>query len=220
MQRIETTLCATNSSKELKRMDKEITALEQKRKKLVDMRLDDIIDKDTYENKYADLTASLAKRSEEKLNIKNAASRELDIKQRIGVFRKVLVENEIITEFDRVVFESIIEKVVVGGIDNEGNKDPAMLTFIYRTGFTNSLKGNEYKGARKNAKDKPSEGKLYSPSTNEVEKFHFSYSYPTCGGNSVAYVVIYACTSCLMRAWDMSSGFFIIAIIISSAVTS
>ena len=40
---IEDTLCSSNSSKEFSRLEKEILSIEQKRKKLVDMRLDDII---------------------------------------------------------------------------------------------------------------------------------------------------------------------------------
>ena len=39
-------------------MDKEISTLEGKKNKLVDMRLEDAIDKATYESKYADLIAN------------------------------------------------------------------------------------------------------------------------------------------------------------------
>ncbi|MCL2604001.1 MAG: recombinase family protein [Defluviitaleaceae bacterium] len=184
LQRIEKTLCSSNSTKKINHLEKEITALEHKRKKLVDMRLDDIIDIETYEEKYADINAALSKLAENKERIKNVASRELDVKQRIEVFRRVLEQNEVITEFDRVVFESIIEKVVVGGIDSNGEKDPAMLTFIYRTGFTNSVNGNDFKKGRRNAKVTPSESsgnKLCSNSTVEVSNSCSSYNPPTCG---------------------------------------
>ena len=42
-------------------------------------------------------------------------------------------------EFDRGIFESIIEKVIVGGYDEDGNKDPYKITFIYKTGFKNEI---------------------------------------------------------------------------------
>ena len=42
-------------------------------------------------------------------------------------------------EFDRGVFESIIEKVIVGEIDENGNKDPYKLTFVYKTGISNKV---------------------------------------------------------------------------------
>ena len=57
-----------------------------------------------------------------------------------------------LVEFDRQVFESIIDKVIVGGYDDDGNKDPSMLTFVYKTGFTNSVDANNHKPPRKKRK--------------------------------------------------------------------
>ena len=42
-------------------------------------------------------------------------------------------------EFDRGIFESIVEKVIVGGLDEDGNKDSYKITFIYKTGFKNEI---------------------------------------------------------------------------------
>ena len=39
-----------------------------------------------------------------------------------------------LSEFDRYVFENIVEKVIAGGYDEDGNKDPVQLTFVYKTG--------------------------------------------------------------------------------------
>jgi hypothetical protein len=85
-----------------------------------------------------------------------------------------------LTEFDRYVFESIAEKVIVGGIDNAGNKDPALLTFIYKTGFTNAVNGNNHKSERKNSKSKNNLGKLCSNTSNEIEGSCSDYSDPAC----------------------------------------
>ena len=59
--------------------------------------------------------------------------------------RKLLSEAPILKEFDRNVFESIVEKVIVGGYDDEGNADPSMITFVYKTGFEDKKKGDDYK---------------------------------------------------------------------------
>ena len=96
-------------------------------------------DKETYENKYHDLTDKISTLSDSKAKLKDTASREINVKKRIADFRRVLENNEVLTEFDRYVFESIIDKVIIGGVDNDGNKDPYMLTFIYKTGFTIAL---------------------------------------------------------------------------------
>jgi len=40
-----------------------------------------------------------------------------------------------VLEPGRHIFESIVEKVIVGGYDSDGNKDPYMIVFVYKTGF-------------------------------------------------------------------------------------
>ncbi len=40
----------------------------------------------------------------------------------------MLSSQKILTVFDRTVFESIVEKIIVGGVNSDGEIDPAMLT--------------------------------------------------------------------------------------------
>ena len=47
---------------------------------------------------------------------------EVSLKRRIADFKKALSKNGVLEEFDRGIFESIIEKVIVGGYDEDGNK--------------------------------------------------------------------------------------------------
>ena len=68
---------------------------------------------------------------------------EKSIKQRVDEFRKALSQNQVLEEFDRGIFESIVEKVIVGGYDEEGKKDPYRVTFIYKTGFKNSVNNSK-----------------------------------------------------------------------------
>ena len=58
-----------------------------------------------------------------------------DISKRMSELRETLEKEDILDEFDRTVFESIIEKVYVGGYEEDGTPDPYKLTFI--------LKGNQ-----------------------------------------------------------------------------
>lgn len=81
--------------------------------------------------------------------------------------------------FDRYVFESIVEKVIVGGYDKDGNKDTSMLTFIYKTGFKNSVDGNNFKPPRKNSKAVKEDDVLYSQTTDEVNAMYSHYSHDT-----------------------------------------
>lgn len=86
-----------------------------------------------------------------------------------------------LVEFDRQIFESIIYKVIVDGYD-DGNKDPSMFTFVYKTGFTNSVDANNHKPPRKKRKKnkEKNENNLSSYSPNEDEKMCSLNSDNTC----------------------------------------
>lgn len=185
--RTEEALSATNAGKQLAKTEKEIKALEAKRAKLVDMHLEEIIDKATYETKYLNLTEQIEQLTSTRQGLQEASETENAMKRRISEFRKTLKENEVLDTFDRYVFESIVEKVIVGGYDEDGNKDPAMITFIYKTGFKNSVDGANYKPPRKNSKAAKESGELCSQATNEVNSMCSHYSHDTCGDGCLAF---------------------------------
>ncbi len=53
-----------------------------------------------------------------------------------------------------IAFESIVDKIIIGGETEDGEKDPAMITIIYKTGKSDTMDGTEFKRPRKNAKNK------------------------------------------------------------------
>lgn len=58
---IEETLSKDDSTEKLKRIEKDISSLEMKRKKLTDMYLDDKLTKEAYDDKYSELSKKLDK---------------------------------------------------------------------------------------------------------------------------------------------------------------
>jgi hypothetical protein len=99
-------------------------------------------------------------------------------------FKKILEQNEVLEEFDRYVFESVVEKVIIGGIDEDGNKDPAQITFVYKTGLKNSINGDKFRPQRRNARGRHRSDELCSYDNNEVEKLCSNNSVYTCGDGS------------------------------------
>ena len=83
-------------------------------------------------------------------------------------------------EFDRGIFESIIEKVIVGGYDENGEKDPYKITFIYKTGFTNGI-GNAKKRFGKSAGVGDKTKKMCSDVSDKVKDVYSNVSDNTCG---------------------------------------
>lgn len=77
------------------------------------------------------------------------------------------MNNPILEEFDRVVFESIVEKAIVGGFDENGNKDPYKITFIYKTGIQDEIKEAKKKFVAKAYEQKEKDTEMYSFSSND-----------------------------------------------------
>lgn len=184
--RTEETLSENNAGKQLVKIEKDIRTLEAKRAKLVDMRLEEVLDKETYESKYLDLTGQIEQLQAQHRDLQEAAETENTMKKRIAEFRKTLEQNNVLEEFDRYIFESIVEKVIVGGYDEEGRKDPAKLIFIYKTGFQSHMDGANFKPPRKNSKSAKQAAGLCSHPTDKVETTCSHHSDDICGDGSAA----------------------------------
>lgn len=116
-------------------IDKDITALESKKSRMTDMLIDGTITKEVYDEKLVEFTRKLHTLSDRRKILADSINTRNDINKRMSELRETLEKEDILDEFDRTVFESIIEKVYVGGYEEDGTPDPYKLTFI--------LKGNQ-----------------------------------------------------------------------------
>lgn len=135
LKNVEDTLSNTSTLKELKKIEREINKIENNINKLVDLHLEGILEKENFESKYTELLDELEKVKAKEEELQTITSKEDNLKDRIDTFRKLFENNEILKEFDREIFESVIEKIIVGKIDEDGNNNPYSVTFIFKTGL-------------------------------------------------------------------------------------
>jgi DNA invertase Pin-like site-specific DNA recombinase len=178
--RVEKTLSEDSVRDNLMKYRKSENNLQAKRKMLLEKYLEGIVSQDVYEEtdvgyerKLSDIRANITM-------LEQQMEDEVSLKRRVADFKKALSKNEVLEEFDRGIFESIIEKVIVGGYDEDGNKDPYKITFIYKTGFKNEI-GNakERFDKSKSMGDKAKE--LCSHIADEVKDVCSYVSDNTCG---------------------------------------
>ena len=81
--------------------------------------------------------------TEEKAYLEENIGQQKNISKRMDQLRKTLENEDILDEFDRIVFESIVEEVIVGGYDENGNPSPYKLTFVLKC--NQDLKVNDAK---------------------------------------------------------------------------
>ena len=181
--RVEKTLSEDTARDKLMKYQKSADNLQTKRKALLEKYLEGIVSQDIYEEtdvgyerKLSDIRANIEM-------LEQQMEDEVSLKRRVEDFKKALSQNEVLQEFDRGIFESIIEKVIVGGYDEDGNKDPYKITFIYKTGFRNEVGNAKQRFDKtKSVGDKAKE--LYSHIADEVKDVCSYVSDNTCGDGS------------------------------------
>ena len=184
--RVEKTLSEDTARDKLMKYQKSADNLQTKRKVLLEKYLEGIVSQDIdeetdvgYERKLSDIRANIEM-------LEQQMEDEVSLKRRVEDFKKALSQNEVLQEFDRGIFESIIEKVIVGGYDEDGNKDPYKITFIYKTGFRNEVGNAKQRFDKtKSVGDKAKE--LYSHIADEVKDVCSYVSDNTCGDCCTAF---------------------------------
>lgn len=93
----------------------------------------------------------MARLKEEQKELISLSKNQGNTVTRLNGFRKILTSGEIIEKFDRVIFESVIEKIIIGGYNSDGLEDPLKITLVYKTGIRSELDGRNFKPQRRNA---------------------------------------------------------------------
>ena len=183
---VEETLNVDNYRIDLEKTKKEISNYENKGKKLVEMRISDKIDESNYEEKYDELTLKLGELNNQKLDLLLQLEEESTLDRRIRAFRGIFNEDEPLEAFDRVIFDSLVENVIMGETDEDGNQNPYVITFVLKTGlsFKSNLKKddpneNEPDNGGEESSTSGDLAKPFSLSTHDVEsRCSISYIVP------------------------------------------
>lgn len=180
LRRVEKTLGENSIPEQITALDKNISKIQAKRKVLLDKYLKGIVSQDIYEETDIGLKKDFTNEKAKLEYLQQQLDDETSLQRRVSDFKKALSENEVLEEFDRGIFESIIEKVIVGGFDEDGNKDPYKITFIYKTGLKNEI-GNAKERFDKSKKMRDKTKELCSHIADEVKGVCSFVSDNTCG---------------------------------------
>lgn len=123
-------------------LKEQIRAVKSRKSKLMDALLDGQIDQDMFDEKMAEINNDL-KELEYMLEVNRSDINEVkDYEARITNFRKLLMQNEYMETFDRAIFESVMNYALIGGFDEAGNADPAIITFVFKAGVQHKNEGS------------------------------------------------------------------------------
>ena len=144
LENIREALSNSSTAKELRKIHNDVRKMEGNIDKLINLHLSGVLDKEDFGRKYNELTAELDKVRAREEELQGIIRKENDLQDRINNFKKVFEGGQVLQEFDREVFEGMIEEIVVGS-EEDGKVNHYTITFIFKTGLQ-IKKSDENKG--------------------------------------------------------------------------
>ena len=129
---IEKEFSKKDSYKDLKKCEDSLDKKEKELNRLVDMRIKDLIDENTFIYKKKILDGELEELKEMLLDYKSSVKVENELQNRIVLFKKALHKESKIKKFNDELFKNLVEKVIIGGKNDDGTINPYKITFIYK----------------------------------------------------------------------------------------
>lgn len=127
-----------NFDNDLNKLYDEENNIRKKLSNLLEMKLeldkDNIIDKEIYESKENELKLRLDEIHNKKTEIHKLQEKNKSLSDRFNKIEQTLMEHKKLKEFDRDIFDSIVDCIIVGDTDANGNENPYVITFILNTG--------------------------------------------------------------------------------------
>lgn len=135
----------------IKRLEEEKQILKEKIDKLIDLNLNGTISTEILQEKNAKLQNKINKLTKEQEHLQLEIEDSMSLNQGLNKFKTLFKDNEIMPNFDKDVFELMIEKVIIGEKDNKGKVNPRVITFILKSGNEIKCEENKNSTAEKNS---------------------------------------------------------------------
>lgn len=123
---------------------KDIDLLENKKTQLLDIRMEGILTKDDFDIQYKSLNEKIESKKLQLSEINTQLNNKEILAIRIEDLKKV-ISIKTIEEFDRDTFEFLIDKVIVGGYDENGKPDPYLLEYKFKVDYNYKINGQAIK---------------------------------------------------------------------------
>ena len=133
MEKAEPILQENNSEEEIEKLNIQEHDLKERLKKLLDLKLDNTITEEAFKEKNHEIERKIRNIQKQIENKANTVNKEDNLKSKMEEIKNLLKSHDIITEFDREVFDILIDKVIIGEIDEKRNKNPYVISFILKS---------------------------------------------------------------------------------------
>ena len=133
MEKAEPILQENNSKEEIEKLNIQEHDLKERLKKLLDLKLNNTITEEAFKEKNHEIERKIRNIQKQIENKASTVNKEDNLKSKMEEIKNLLKSHDIITEFDREVFDILVDKVIIGEIDDKGNRNPYVISFILKS---------------------------------------------------------------------------------------
>ena len=155
-------------SNDINRVNCEIEAIKKKKRRVLDLFLNNEVEKSIYDDSTKALDEEINEKNYDLSKLMNKQDEVEEKKRDFLGLKKLLSSNNLLEEFDRTVFDMTVGRIIAGGYKEDGTPDNNVLTFIFKSGFrlNDDLVPSDFDEIIKNIKN------------NQSDKFIIAHEFP------------------------------------------
>ena len=132
--KIENAIYKNNGIKETKKLEDELEKYKKKMLYLLDLKLEDQENEELYKDKENEIKEKIKILKEKIDENKKIIIDKENTQKRIDNIKNIVKETKKINEFNDDVFKKIIDKIIIGEVNEDGTKNYGVVRFVLKTG--------------------------------------------------------------------------------------
>ena len=143
--KVKKTMKGDDTNKTKLRLESDIRDLESKRGKLVDLYVNGQVDQDVFNQRNLTMQDKIDKLKNKLEQVEQIAMDDAKVDTGLNKIRESLnsfLASNSVTSFDESLFEALVDYVIIGGYEKNGEKNNYMIRFIIKNGFDLRSRGD------------------------------------------------------------------------------
>lgn len=132
-EQVKATLNIENTEKDLKKLYNQKNNVQEKLLRLIDMKLEDFVNKEVYEEKEKELNEKLEDINKSIQKYSQITNNAETLRCQLEKIENIIKNNHRLTEFDEDLFEILVDKIIIGAVDETGKYNANIIRFILKT---------------------------------------------------------------------------------------
>lgn len=139
MQTLKENILVSEPKQKILKMQEDIKYINIRKNKAIDLLLDGTLSKEEYDKRSYEYIEKINKLEEEIAVLETLDTRQDEIISKLELFKSKINGNLVLDDFDKDICDAIVDKIIVGGYDENNNKNPYLVTIVFDIAFKSTI---------------------------------------------------------------------------------